>query len=210
MKVLVTGGSGLIGRNLQELKPEWKYLSSKDCNLLNYDNSYDYIKKYNPDCIIHLAAKVGGLYMNMNHNFDMLHDNLLINMNIIKICRELKIKKFIGCLSTCIFPDKVSYPITEDQLHNGEPHSSNFGYSYGKRMLEVFCREMNKSKDYDYKCIIPTNIYGKYDNFNLENSHVIPGLIHKCYLAKKENKPFIIRGTGKALRQFIYAEDLVF
>jgi len=208
MKVLVTGGTGLVGKNLKERCPDYIYLSSKDCNLLSYENTKYVFSSYKPTHVIHLAAKVGGLYMNLSHNFEMLHDNLLMNMNVMKVCKELEIKNFIGCLSTCIFPDNVQYPITENQLHNGEPHFSNEGYAYGKRMLEVFCRQMNKLDGYYYKCIIPTNIYGKFDNFNLENSHVIPGLIHKCYLAKKENKPFIVKGTGSALRQFIYAGDL--
>ena len=148
MKVLVTGGTGLVGKNLKDLCPDFIYASSKDCNLLNYESSKEYIVSINPTHIIHLAAKVGGLYMNLEHNFDMLHDNLLMNMNIMKISRELHIKNFIGCLSTCIFPDSVDYPITEDQLHNGNPHPSNEGYAYGKRMLEVFCRQMNKKLSY--------------------------------------------------------------
>jgi GDP-L-fucose synthase len=209
MKVIVTGGSGMIGSHLRKICPDYIYLSSKDCNLLNYKSSLEYIKLLNPDFIIHFAAKIGGVYMNMNHNFDMLHDNLLINMNIMKICKELKIKKFIGCLSTCIFPDKVNYPITEEQLHKGEPHDSNFGYSYSKRILDIYCKEMNKKKDYNYVCIIPTNIFGENDNFNIRDGHVIPALIHKCYIAKKNNESFIIKGSGKALRQFIYAGDLV-
>ena len=208
MKVLVTGGTGLVGKNLRELCPDYVYLSSRDCNLLSYDETRRVFECEKPTHVIHLAAKVGGLYMNLEHNFEMLHDNLLINMNVMKVCNELGITDFIGCLSTCIFPDSVKYPITEEQLHNGPPHFSNEGYSYGKRMLEPFCRQMNKKEGYNYKCIIPTNIYGKYDNFHLKKSHVIPGLVHKCYLAKKNGTPFKIMGTGKALRQFIYAEDL--
>ncbi len=208
MRVLVTGGTGLVGRNLQEICPDFVYLSSKDCNLLNYEETKKLFEQTYPTHIIHLAAKVGGLYMNLEYNFEMLHDNLLINMNIMKVCKEFKVKNFIGCLSTCIFPDNVKYPITEDQLHNGEPHKSNEGYAYGKRILDVFCRQMNKLDGYTYRCIIPTNIYGKYDNFHLKHSHVIPGLIHKCYLAKKNGTPFKVMGTGKALRQFIYAGDL--
>lgn len=208
MKVIVTGGTGLVGKNLKEICPNFVYLSSRDCDLLNYEQTKNLFEETRPTHVIHLAAKVGGLYMNLEHNFEMLHDNLLINMNIMKACKEFKVKNFIGCLSTCIFPDNVKYPITEDQLHNGEPHKSNEGYAYGKRMLDVFCRQMNKIDGYTYRCIIPTNIYGKYDNFHLKNSHVIPGLIHKCYLAKKNGTPFKVMGTGKALRQFIYAGDL--
>jgi len=208
MRVIVTGGSGLVGKNLQEICPNFIYLSSKDCDLLKYNETLNFFKKLKATHVIHLAAKVGGLYMNLEHNFEMLHDNLLINMNVMKVCKELNVKNFIGCLSTCIFPDNVKYPITEEQLHNGEPHKSNEGYAYGKRMLDVFCRQMNKLDGYTYRCIIPTNIYGKYDNFHLKHSHVIPGLIHKCYLAKKNGTPFKVMGTGKALRQFIYAGDL--
>lgn len=198
----------MIGKHLEKICPDFKYLSSKDCNLLNYENSYNYFKILKPTFVIHLAAKVGGLYMNMNYNFEMLHENLLININIMKICKELKVKNFIGCLSTCIFPDNVEYPITEKKLHDGEPHDSNFGYAYAKRILDVYCKEMNKIEDYNYICIIPTNIYGEHDNFNLKNAHVIPALIHKCYLAKLKKEPFVISGSGKALRQFIYAGDL--
>lgn len=210
MKVLVTGGSGLVGKNLREIcgDENFIYLSSKDCNLISFEETERVFKFHKPDAVIHLAAKVGGLYMNMENNIQMLEDNLLINVNVVKVCRTMRIKKFIGCLSTCIFPDKVKYPITEDQLRNGPPHTSNEGYAYGKRMLAVMCDQINKIPGFNYTYISPTNIYGRYDNFHLKNSHVIPGLIHKCYLAKKTNKPFQIMGTGKALRQFIYVEDL--
>lgn len=210
MTILVTGGSGLVGSNLREIcgNDDFIYLSSKDCNLIDFNMTKKIFKQYNPNTVIHLAAKVGGLYMNIENNIQMLEDNLLINVNIIKVCRQLKIKKFIGCLSTCIFPDKISYPITENQLRNGPPHPSNEGYAYGKRMLAVMCDQMNKIDGYKYIYISPTNIYGKYDNFHLTNAHVIPNLIHKCIIAKNNNKEFIVKGTGKALRQFIYAKDL--
>jgi GDP-L-fucose synthase len=210
MKVLVTGGSGLVGKNLRKIcgDKNFIYLSSKDCNLINYEETERVFNDYKPDAVIHLAAKVGGLYMNMENNIQMLEDNLLINVNVVKVCRTMKIKKFIGCLSTCIFPDKVKYPITENQLRNGPPHPSNEGYAYGKRMLAVMCDQINKIPGFNYTYISPTNIYGRYDNFHLKNSHVIPGLIHKCYLAKKNKVPFKIMGSGKALRQFIYVEDL--
>jgi GDP-L-fucose synthase len=211
MKILVTGGSGLIGRNFQNIcdkTHEYLFLNSKQCNLLDYQITYNTFSSFKPDIVIHLAAKVGGLYFNMENNISMIEDNLLMNINIMKVCRELKVKRFIGCLSTCIFPDKIEYPITEDKLHNGAPHTSNEGYAYAKRMLDVMCKQMNKLEGYNYVNIIPTNIYGKYDNFHMQNSHVIPNLIHKCYLAKQTKEPFVIKGSGIALRQFIYAEDI--
>ena len=208
LKVLVTGGSGMVGSNLKDICPDFKYLSSKECNLLDYTQTLNVFTEYQPECVIHLAAKVGGLYFNQTRNLQMFEDNMIMNMNVIKVCRVLGIKKFIGCLSTCVFPDKVSYPITEDQLHNGPPHPSNEGYSHSKRMLEFMCRQMNQKEEYNYTCITPTNVYGKFDNFAPKQAHVIPDLIHKCYLAKLNKTPFVIRGTGSALRQFIYAKDL--
>jgi GDP-L-fucose synthase len=93
-------------------------------------------------------------------------------------------------------------------IHNGPPHNSNEGYAYAKRLLEIQCKSYNQQFGSKYICIIPTNIYGPHDNFHLEDSHVIPGLIHRCFLAKQKNEPFVVRGTGKPLRQFIYSIDL--
>ena len=121
---------------------------------------------------------------------------------------SLKVKKLISCLSTCVFPDKVEYPLIEDVIHNGPPHQSNFGYAHGKRLIDVQNHAYNDQFGCMFTSAIPTNIFGPNDNFHLEFSHVIPGLIHKCYLAKKENKPFVVMGTGKPLRQFIYSRDL--
>jgi len=144
----------------------------------------------------------------MNHKVDMFEKNLMINYNVVKCSHIFKVKKFIGCLSTCIFPDKTTYPINEKMLNLGPPHNSNDAYSYAKRMLDMHCQSYRQEYNDNFFCIIPTNIYGPNDNFNLEDSHVIPGLIHKCYLAKKNNKDFIVSGSGKPLRQFIYSYDL--
>lgn len=203
MTTIVTGGSGMVGKNLQEVSPNWIYLSSKDGDLTDMVAVEKIFEKYQPKYVIHLAAAVGGLYRNMNNNFKMLDDNLMINRNVIKCCQKYNIEKIISCLSTCIYPNQVTYPITEDQLHLGPPHYSNEGYSYAKRMLEIQCR----LGGIDYICLIPTNLYGKYDNFNLEDAHVLPNLIHKCYLAKKNNEIFEIKGSGIAQRQFLYAGD---
>lgn len=204
MSVIVTGGSGMVGHALQELKPEWIYLSSKDVDLRNYNETLNYFQNTRPKIIIHLAANVGGLFKNMEHQSDMFYDNLMMNMNIVKICELFDIY-LICCLSTCIFPDYIEYPIYESQIHDGEPHLSNFGYAYSKRMMDVMCRISLKSK---YTCIIPCNIYGHYDNFNLKNAHVIPALIHKAYIAKKNNDKLRIHGTGTPLRQFVFAPDV--
>jgi GDP-L-fucose synthase len=138
----------------------------------------------------------------------MLEKNLLMNFNVVKCCHDYKVEKLVACLSTCIFPEKTTYPINEDMLHNGPPHTSNDAYAYAKRMLEIHCQAYRENYGDNFVCVIPTNIYGPHDNFNLEDGHVIPSLIHKCYLAKKNAEDFIVRGTGTPLRQFIYSEDL--
>eukprot|EP00658_Telonema_sp_P-2_P051907 TRINITY_DN4001_c0_g2_i6.p1 TRINITY_DN4001_c0_g2~~TRINITY_DN4001_c0_g2_i6.p1 ORF type:complete len:211 (+),score=59.23 TRINITY_DN4001_c0_g2_i6:205-837(+) len=111
-------------------------------------------------------------------------------------------------LSTCIFPDKTAYPIDEDMVHNGAPHSSNEGYAYAKRMVDVLNRCYHQQHGSMFTSAIPTNIYGRHDNFHLEDSHVIPGLIHKVYLAKQKGEDFVAWGSGAPLRQFVFAKDL--
>ncbi len=211
MKILVTGGSGLVGHGIQNSKGsnhDIIFLSSKDCNLLSYNDTLSLFKKEKPDCIIHLAAIVGGLFKNMNYKVDMLEGNLMINYNVLKAAHKADIQRVVSCLSTCIFPDATVYPINEQMLHNGPPHFSNDAYAYAKRMLEIHSRAYQEQYGRDYVCVIPTNIYGPYDNFNLEDAHVIPALVHKCYLAKQNGEKFIVKGSGKPLRQFIHTVDL--
>tara|TARA_Y100000816_G_scaffold289561_1_gene276256 strand:- start:4215 stop:5150 length:936 start_codon:yes stop_codon:yes gene_type:complete len=211
-KILVTGGTGLIGTAIKRISENYSYnfvfSSSRDCDLRNYVNTCRYINELRPDYVIHLAANVGGLYKNMKYKVEMLEINNMINRNVIRACHESNISNLLCCLSTCIFPDKTSYPISEDMLHNGPPHDSNYPYAYSKRMMEVMCRTYNEQHHRNYICVIPTNIYGPNDNYHLGDSHVIPGLIHKCFLAKKKNDPFMVMGSGNPRRQFIYSDDL--
>ena len=213
-KLLVTGGSGLVGNAIKMFQEkyiqdyEFIFVSSKDYNLYSFTDTQQMFKDYKPEYVIHLAALVGGLYKNMNNKVEMLEYNLMINFNVVKCCHDFNVKKLIACLSTCIFPDIVQYPINETMLHNGQPHFSNDAYAYAKRMLEIHCRAYRENYGDNFICIIPTNIYGLHDNFNLENGHVLPSLIHKCYLAKKHDEDFIVRGTGSPMRQFILSTDL--
>ena len=210
--ILVTGGTGLVGQAIKSISKNYSYnfifLSSKDCDLSNYDQTKDLFSKIKPNYVIHLAAYVGGLFKNMNYKVDMLEKNLLINYNVLKCSHDFKVEKVISCLSTCIFPDKTSYPINEEMLHNGPPHNSNDAYAYAKRILEIHSKAYQEQYGDNFICVIPTNIYGPHDNYSLEDGHVIHALIHRCYLNKKNNEKFIVRGTGKPLRQFIYSEDL--
>merc|ERR1719507_2353349 len=214
--IMVTGGSGLVGCGIRQaiettekqVNEEWIFLTSKDGNLLDLKETEALFEKYQPTHVIHLAALVGGLFANMRANLDFFRQNMQLNDNILSSSHKYGAKKVVSCLSTCIFPDKTTYPINETMGHNGPPHDSNFGYSYAKRMLDVMNRGYAEQHGAKFTSIIPCNVFGPHDNFNIQNGHVIPGLIHKAYNAKRDGTPFEIWGTGKPLRQFIYSLDL--
>ncbi|ORY89550.1 hypothetical protein BCR43DRAFT_499981 [Syncephalastrum racemosum] len=219
--ILVTGGSGLVGKAIEWViendtserfgkRPgeKWVFLTSKDGDLRDTEQTKAIFEKYKPTHVIHLAAMVGGLFKNMKYKLDFLRQNMLINDNILELSRVYEVKKVVSCLSTCIFPDKTTYPIDETMVHNGPPHDSNFGYAYGKRMIDVQNRAYHEQFGCHFTSVIPTNVFGPHDNYSLEDSHVLPGLTHKCYLAKQNGTPFVVSGTGKPLRQFIYSRDL--
>lgn len=213
--ILVTGGSGMVGKALEEYcslindsNNRWIFLSSKDADLTDRNSVFTLFEKHRPTYVIHLAAKVGGLYYNMKEGPKMFTDNVRMNENMLEACHKFNVQRGIFCLSTCIFPANPSkFPMVENMLHESAPHPSNEGYGYSKRMLEIQCRAYNKTYGREYMCVIPVNLYGPHDNFNLENSHVIPGLIHKFYLAQKNNTDIVIPGAGGAFRQFIYSKD---
>jgi GDP-L-fucose synthase len=215
-RVLVTGATGLVGKAI--LAIEWPPgvecvgVSSKDANLRDYSQVQQLLAKNGEvDGIIHLAANVGGLFKNMQQPVEMLEDNLLMNTNILKAAHANNIKNVIMCLSTCIFPDALpidAYPINCDVLHAGPPHPSNAAYAHAKRMCDVATRAYQAQYNRRYFCVVPTNVYGPHDNFNLNDAHVIPALIHKCWRAKQQNADFVVAGDGTPMRQFIYAEDL--
>ncbi|KAM9365802.1 GDP-L-fucose synthase-like isoform 1-T4 [Pholidichthys leucotaenia] len=217
MKVLVTGGSGLVGRAIQDVVKEeqgakdgeeWIFLSSKDADLTKKDETLAVFEKHRPTHVIHLAAMVGGLFKNMKHNLDFWRDNIYINDNVLQAAHEVGVVKVVSCLSTCIFPDKTTYPIDETMIHNGPPHESNFGYAYAKRMIDVQNRAYFLQHGRCYTAVIPTNVFGPNDNFSIEDGHVLPGLIHKAYIAQKEGKSLVVWGSGAPRRQFIYSRDL--
>lgn len=205
-KILVTGGNGLVGSQFKG--NEYIKVNSTDYDLVDPVLTHLMIRKCRPDSVIHCAAKVGGLMGNMNHKGEFFYKNIMMNTNVIEECRKRGVEKLIVFLSTCVFPDDVEYPLTEEKIHSGPPHNSNDAYAYAKRMAEVQVRAYREQYGLKYTCVIPTNIYGPNDNFDIENGHVIPSLIHKCYLAKLNNKPFYVWGSGTPLREFIHSEDV--
>uniref|UniRef100_A0A8B9JBL0 GDP-L-fucose synthase n=1 Tax=Astyanax mexicanus TaxID=7994 RepID=A0A8B9JBL0_ASTMX len=217
MRVMVTGGSGLVGKAIEHVlkeeggareEEEWICLSSKDANLIDVAETTALFQKHRPTHVIHLAAMVGGLFKNMRQNLDFWRNNMYINDNVLQAAHDFDVVKVVSCLSTCIFPDKTTYPINETMIHNGPPHESNFGYAYAKRMIDVHNRAYFTQYGRRYTSVIPTNVFGPHDNFNIEDGHVLPGLIHKTYIAKKEGTSLQVWGSGRPRRQFIYSLDL--
>ncbi|KAF8556629.1 epimerase-domain-containing protein [Imleria badia] len=220
--VLVTGGTGLVGKAIEyviENEPQgsrfgkqpgekWIFANSRDADLRDPQQTLQLFEKHQPTHVIHLAALVGGLFANRERKMTFLRDNMLINDNVLHTARIKKTQKVISCLSTCVFPDKVEYPLTEEKVHLGPPHDSNYGYAYAKRMVDVQNRAYKEEFGCNFTSAIPTNVFGPHDNFDLKYAHVIPALIHKCYLAKQNGTPFKVMGDGSPLRQFIYSRDL--
>ena len=204
IKRLITGGSGLVGSNIDaEIK-----LGSKDGDLRDWAQVKNIFEKYKPTHVVHAAARVGGVGGNMKAKGEFFYDNIMINTNVLEACRIYNVKKVVSFLSTCIFPESIEYPLTEKKIHLGAPHWSNYGYAYAKRMLDVQTEVYRDQYNLDFVSVIPTNIYGLNDNFNLDSGHVIPSLIHKCYLAKTNNTDFNVWGSGTPLREFIYSKDI--
>ena len=204
MKTLVTGGNGLVGSAIEsDFKP-----TRKGLDLMNIDDIIRYITMNEIDSVVHCAAKVGGIKANSEHLGEFYYKNIIINTNVLEAARKTGINKVVSFMSTCVFPDDVVYPLTPCQMHLGEPHPSNYSYAYAKRMLEVQSRAYREEYGCNFVTVIPCNIYGPNDNFSLEDGHVIPSLIHKCWEACEHQQDFEIWGTGKALREFIYSKDI--
>jgi len=210
-RIVVTGGSGMVGRSLKEIMPNSIYLSSKDYDLRNESEIIKMLNDLKPDAIIHLAAKVGGILDNIKYPVEYFNDNILMNALLMKNSYQFGIKRFISILSTCIYPDIMDvYPMKEDMLHNGPPTMTNFSYGYAKRCLAVQTDAYNKQYDTKYQYLIPCNLYGKYDKYG-DNSHFVAALINKIIKAKANGDDKItLFGTGAPLRQFMHSDDLAY
>ena len=209
MKILITGGTGMVGTAFKNTnsRHELILVNSKEYDLKETLEANRMIKEIKPQAVIHLAARVGGIKGNMDHMADFFSDNVAINLNLLSACHNGDVEKVVSVLSTCIYPDDSIYPLTEDQIHMGAPHKSNFGYAYAKRMLDIHSKALRQQYKRNYTCAVPNNLYGANDNFDLINGHVVPTVIRKIWEAKQSGIPPIFWGTGTPLREFTYAPD---
>lgn len=206
MRVLVTGGTGLLGSALGSVlvsDADWFFAGSGDGDLRSALETHALFGRVQPTHVVHLAGRVGGLFANRDDNYEFFVDNMRININVLEACRSFRVQKVVSCLSTCVFPDGADLPLTADRLHAGPPHPSNEGYAYAKRMVHVMSRHLSASTSGTYVCVVPTNMYGPNDNFDEASSHVIPALVRKAV----RETCLRVKGTGAPLRQFLYSED---
>jgi nucleoside-diphosphate-sugar epimerase len=214
MKILLTGGSGMVGQNLLEHSGSKKHEilapSSRDLNLLDRASVTKFLLSEMPDLIIHSAGLVGGIQANMAHPVAFFSDNIDMGMNVISASASAEIPNLINLGSSCMYPREAQNPLKENSILKGELEPTNEGYALAKiasaRLCEYLARE-DPSKN--YKTIIPCNLYGPYDKFDPKHSHMIPAVIRKLDDAVKKGKTCVdIWGDGNARREFMSAHDL--
>lgn len=213
-KIYLSGGNGMVGRNIIDNNEARNYTilspRSSDLDLLNYKDIKNFLADNKPDMIIHAAGVVGGIQANINNPIKFFVENIQMGLNILIASKEMKIKNFINLSSSCMYPCTSNNPLSEEQILSGKLEPTNEGYALAKISTTKLCEYINREDNsLSYKTIIPCNIYGKYDNFDNNSSHMVPAVIKKIYDAKKNNLQYVdIWGNGLARREFMHASDL--
>ena len=213
MTILVAGGSGLVGsavvRTLRQANRNVIGISSNDVNLLDREKTFSFIQDLKPIAIIDAAAKVGGIGGNNAYPVEFLSQNLQIQTNLMDAAHNANVDKFVFLGSSCIYPKESPQPIKEEYLLTGELEQTNSAYAIAKISGIELIRSYRKQFGHKWISLMPTNLYGPNDNFDLENGHVLPAMIRKFVEAQRsESKEVTAWGTGTPLREFLYVEDL--
>lgn len=215
VRILLTGGGGMVGRNLLEHPgiDDFEVIAprSSELDLRDFNAVETYLQEQQPDMVIHAAGKVGGIQANMREPVGFLLDNLEMGRNIVWAAHQTNVMRLINLGSSCMYPRNRSEPLSEEMILKGELEPTNEGYALAKVVTARLCEYiMREDTSYQYKTIIPCNIYGRYDNFDPAHSHLVPAIIHKVHQAKQSGKEWVeIWGDGTARREFMYAGDLV-
>lgn len=214
MKILITGSGGMVGRNIAEsaLLKEHALLTPRrsELDLSDFNATVHYLKRNKPDAIVHCAGRVGGIQANINHPVEFLVENLDMGRNIVLAARDTGIKKLLNMGSSCMYPRNAPNPLKEELILKGELEPTNEGYAIAKVAVAKLCEYVSRENpDFQYKTAIPCNLYGKYDKFDPEKSHMIPAVIRRLYQAVTAKLETIeLWGDGTARREFMYVEDV--
>lgn len=214
MKILLTGGSGMVGKNILEhpLAQQHKVLSpgSAELNLLNQSSVSEYIQQHKPDLIIHSAGRVGGIQANIKNPVNFLVENTLMGIHLVTAARAAGIPRLLNLGSSCMYPKEGQNPLREETILTGTLEPTNEGYAIAKCAIGRLCEYVHREEPkFEYKTLVPCNLYGRWDKFDPKNSHLVPAIILKTYQAKtKDESKIEIWGDGSARREFMYAGDL--
>tara|TARA_Y100000389_G_scaffold200030_1_gene239652 strand:- start:751 stop:1707 length:957 start_codon:yes stop_codon:yes gene_type:complete len=216
-RIFIAGHKGMVGSSLvRSLKEQDAVIITKDkndLNLLNQENVKNFFKNEKIDQVYLAAAKVGGIYANNTYPADFIYQNLMIQNNVIHNAFLNGVKKLLFLGSSCIYPKNTNQPMKEEQLLTDKLEQTNEPYAIAKiagiKLCESYNRQYGESHNIDYRCVMPTNLYGTGDNYHPENSHVIPGLIYRFHKAKINRFPEVtIWGSGMPKREFLYVDDM--
>ena len=212
-KILITGGSGLVGNALTNLLRRNKFnnvisVNSKDCNLINLQEVKNLMKSVKPDYVFHLAARVHGLGGNSKYKSDILFENILINTHLIEESKKNGVKKIVAMGSGCVYPELNNEELFEKDIFNGPPHSSEDSYAHAKRLMLAHLNAAREQYGLSSAFVISGNLYGPYDSFNIEDGHVIPSLVAKFHRAKINSQSVKVWGSGIAIRDFTHSIDM--
>ncbi len=213
MTILVAGATGLAGsaiiKELTRIGKQVVGISSKDVDLLDRNATFNYLNKLKPNVVIDAAAKVGGISANNNYPVEFLSENIRIQTNLMDAAHSSKVEKFVFLASSCVYPKNCPQPIKEEYVLTGALESTNSAYAIAKLAGIELIKAYRKEFGHRWISVMPTNLYGPNDNFDLESSHVFPALIRKFIEAKKSNANTVkLWGTGKPRREFLHVNDL--
>lgn len=212
MKILFTGATGFLGKHIQNAcKPHSEYsftFIGSSCDLTDRTNVDDLYRSVKPDIVVHMAAQCGGILANKNSPADFLSSNLQMGLNIYDSAKIFNVKTIYTLGSVCAYPKYCPVPFKEDDIWNGPAEETNFPYGQAKRTLMLLGQTYREQYGIRGAHLIPVNMYGEYDHFDLVNSHVIPALINKFTQAVKDKQSTVeCWGSGEATREFLYAGD---